>query len=155
MGAAVAPPRPVCRSSRCRHRAGFSCSAACWARAWRPLLASVHAARASRLRRFRRARVALYHPFVAACIFDELARASTRQDAPTHPACETAAAWLLPPPLHAALAHRLTATQGGCSPSRQRTPTAYAVRRGACAPLHLTPSESHPGPLTRVKVSSK
>ena len=97
--------------------------------------------------------MALYHPLVAASIFDELARASTRQDAPTHPACETAAAWLLPPPLHAALAHRLTATQGGCSPSRQRTPTAYAVRRGACAPLHLTPSESHPGPLTRVKVS--
>ena len=79
--------------------------------------------------------MALYHPLVAASIFDELACASTCQDAPTHPACETAAAWLLPPPLHAALAHRLTAmqAQGGCSPAgrgrRRRTPFAAAPAR--------------------------
>ena len=141
-----AQPRPVCRPSRCCRRAGFSCSAACWARAWRPLWASVHAARATRLRRFRRTRVALYHPLAAASIFDELARTSTCQGAPTHPACETAAAWRL---LLCTLRWRIDwrrCQRRATAAQRSLAPRWDAVRRGACAPLDLTRSESRPAP---------
>jgi hypothetical protein len=60
----------------------------------------------------------------------------------THTPCETAAAWLLLPLLHAALSHRVAAMHA--QPTAADSPEAAVGRRFAAAPLDLTPSESHP-----------